>query len=61
MKTRLQLTKEGPFDAPVDAVLLFCFEEDELICPKLPMKIKFSEYDIEKRYLGLRRINLGAG
>jgi spore coat protein H len=36
-----------------------CFDEnDALICPKLSMKIKFNEYDDEKRFMGLKRINL---
>ena len=37
-----------------------CFEEDEFVCPKLSMKIKFSEYDVKKRYKGLKRLNLHA-
>jgi spore coat protein H len=38
-----------------------CFEEGELICDKLPMKIKFNKYDKEKRFKGLKRLNLHAG
>ena len=36
-----------------------CFDsENNLICDKLSMKIKFNEYEEEQRYLGLKRINL---
>ncbi len=39
--------------------LLNCFDdEDNLICDKLGMKLKFNEYDEEQRFLGLKRINL---
>jgi hypothetical protein len=40
--------------------LYSCFVDDELVCSKLPMKIKFNEYDDTKRYKGLKRINLHA-
>ena len=36
-----------------------CFDDDDnLICDKLGMKLKFNEYDEEQRFLGLKRINL---
>ncbi len=38
-----------------------CFDEnDELICPRLSMKVKFSEYDEEQRFFGLKRLNFNA-
>jgi hypothetical protein len=39
--------------------LFNCFdEEDNLICDKLGMKLKFNEYVNEQRFLGLKRLNL---
>jgi spore coat protein CotH len=39
--------------------LYSCFDGNgELICDKLSMKIKFSEYVEDRRFLGLKRINL---
>ena len=41
--------------------LLNCFNaQDEMICRKLSMKLKFSEYDLEQRFYGLRRLNFQA-
>ncbi len=40
--------------------LALCFEGDTLICDKLSMKIKFSEYVKGQRLHGLKRINLHA-
>lgn len=38
-----------------------CFDSDDnMICPKLSLKLKFSEYDSDKRYQGLKRLNLHA-
>jgi len=38
-----------------------CFDEqDQMICPRLSMKTKFSEYDPELRLFGLKRLNFNA-
>ena len=38
-----------------------CFDEqDEMICRKLSMKLKFSEYDPDLRFYGLKRLNFNA-
>ena len=37
-----------------------CFEGGELICPRLSMKLKFSEYDEEQRFFGLKKLNFNA-
>lgn len=38
-----------------------CFDEsDNLICPKLSLKIKFNKYDKENRFVGLKKLNLHA-
>ena len=38
-----------------------CFDEQgEMICPRLSMKLKFSEYDPEQRFYGLKRLNFHA-
>jgi spore coat protein H len=38
-----------------------CFDEQgEMICPRLSMKVKFSEYDREQRFYGLKRLNFHA-
>jgi spore coat protein H len=38
-----------------------CFnEQGEMICPRLSMKLKFSEYDLEQRFYGLKRLNFHA-
>lgn len=39
--------------------LVLCFDEEgNLTCPKLSMKLKFSEYEENKRFFGLKRLNL---
>lgn len=43
--------------------LKFCVKADgtlEAHCPKLSMKFKFSEYETEQRYMGLKRLNFHA-
>jgi spore coat protein CotH len=41
--------------------LTSCFDATgRLICPKLSMKLKFSEYDPEKRFHGLKRLHLNS-
>ena len=41
--------------------LLGCFDEqDNMICPRLSMKVKFSEYEPEQRLFGLKRLNFNA-
>ncbi len=40
--------------------LIECFEDGELVCPRLSMKAKFSEYDKDKRFYGLKRLNFHA-
>jgi spore coat protein H len=41
--------------------LYSCFDEnDRLTCPRLSLKFKFSEYDDDKRFYGLKRLNLQA-
>ena len=38
-----------------------CFDETgQLVCPRLSMKLKFSEYDEDSRFFGLKRLNLHA-
>ena len=38
-----------------------CFDEqDQMICPRLSMKLKFSEYDSDFRFFGLKRLNFNA-
>ena len=37
-----------------------CFEGGELVCPRLSMKLKFSEYDEDQRFFGLKRLNFNA-
>lgn len=38
-----------------------CFDEaGELVCPRLSMKLKFSEYDEDLRFFGLKRLNFHA-
>lgn len=35
-----------------------CFDrEGQLICPKLSMKVKFDEYELDRRFFGLKRLN----
>lgn len=41
--------------------LFECFDEhDEQTCARLSMKVKFSEYDDEQRFFGLKRLNFHA-
>lgn len=40
--------------------LYMCLDDGELTCSKLSMKIKFDKYDEDKRFQGLKRINLHA-
>ena len=43
------------------STLFSCFDENNnLICPRLSMKMKFSEYEDDKRFFGLKRLNLQA-
>jgi len=38
-----------------------CFDEQgEMICPRLSMKVKFSEYETDQRFYGLKRLNFHA-
>ena len=37
-----------------------CFEGGELVCPRLSMKLKFSEYDEDQRFYGLKKLNFHA-
>ncbi|MBN2525096.1 MAG: CotH kinase family protein [Deltaproteobacteria bacterium] len=39
-----------------------CFDEEtgDLICPRLSMKLKFSKYDDDLRFYGLKRLNFNA-
>lgn len=44
-----------------DGSLFGCFnDQGEMICRKLGMKIKFSEYDRQRRFFGLKRLNFNA-
>lgn len=41
--------------------LFGCFDEqDQLICPRLSMKLKFNEYVDDQRFYGLKRLNFNA-
>ncbi|HEY6728172.1 MAG TPA: CotH kinase family protein [Polyangiaceae bacterium] len=41
--------------------LFNCFDDaGQLLCPRLSMKLKFSEYDEDSRFFGLKRLNLHA-
>jgi spore coat protein H len=41
--------------------LVNCFDEqDQMICRKLSLKLKFSEYDTDQRFFGLKRLNFNA-
>lgn len=41
--------------------LFNCFDETgQQVCPRLSMKLKFSEYDEDSRFFGLKRLNLHA-
>jgi spore coat protein H len=43
------------------ASLYNCFDDlGNMICPRLSMKLKFSEYDADQRFYGLKRLNLHA-
>ena len=65
--TPAQLTLEGEtidniglrFKGAIGSLRL-CFSGGEQVCDKLNLKLKFSEYDPEKRLAGLKRLNLHA-
>jgi len=37
-----------------------CFDNNGKICPKISYKVKFTEYDKDKRFYGMKKINLHA-
>lgn len=37
-----------------------CFESGKLVCPRLSVKLKFSQYDEDLRFFGLKRLNFHA-
>jgi len=43
-----------------DYTLPRCFDNSVKICPKISYKLKFTEYDKEKRFYGMKKINLHA-